>query len=398
MNVHLDFDASTDVPQRSDNCSFLFDGADGRVAGCGTALPRGPAATLESRIAAALSHAPEGALIGGALPFRKADDDCLWLAEARAATDPAPSEGSPLLTGYRLSLEPSPHAFAAYVDRALNIMERESGDLDGLKKIVLSRTLRILAEAPIPVDHLLARLRQDQSATAFRVALPDHPDHAPWRGRALVGATPELLLRKSGTFIASHPLAGSARRRADPAEDRAAAEALSGSDKDRREHGFVVEYILDTLTPFCRQIGAPEGTTLTHTRSMWHLGTRIEGQLRDDDIPSVVLASLLHPTPAICGVPVAKSAALIDKLEPFRRDFYAGAVGWCDTQGDGTWYVAIRCADICGPHARLFAGAGVVLGSDPMAEAAETGAKFGALLAALGLPADAGMAGLAPQS
>ena len=126
---------------------------------------------------------------------------------------------------------------------------------------------------------------------------------------------------------------------------------------------------------------------------MWHLGTRIEGELHDPDIPSVLLAAMLHPTPAVCGMPCARAAGLIRQLEPVDRQFYAGAVGWCDlgAQGDGSWYVAIRCADICGPYARLYAGAGIVPGSDPAAEAAETGAKFGAMLQVLGLPGDSGM-------
>ena len=131
---------------------------------------------------------------------------------------------------------------------------------------------------------------------------------------------------------------------------------------------------------------------------MWHLGTRIEGRLRDDSTPSVLLASALHPTPAVCGMPMARAADLIRKLEPVARDFYAGAVGWCDANGDGAWYVAIRCAEISGRQARLYAGAGIVPGSDPMAEAAETGAKFGAFLAALGLPQDAGLAGVARRN
>jgi len=104
-----------------------------------------------------------------------------------------------------------------------------------------------------------------------------------------------------------------------------------------------------------------------------------------------VLAARLHPTPAVCGLPCARAAGLIRSLEPVERDFYAGAVGWCDRRGDGAWYVAIRCAELCGAQARLYAGAGIVLGSEPRAEAAETGAKFGALLAALGLPRDAAL-------
>lgn len=381
------------------DCLFSFEGPDGAIAGHGPAraVERGPAATLEARLARAMGNhaARQGAVIGGALPFDKQDHDCLWqavsvsFAPARAARDGAGPEAEPALPAIR-ALRPEPPApdFADAVARALRIMHDEDGGPDALAKIVLSRSLAVESESPLPLPAILSRLAQDPTVTTFRTRLPGGVSHA------LVGATPELLLRKSGGRIASHPLAGSARRSPDPAQDRAAAEALSRSDKDRREHGLVVEYILDMLAPFCRELSCPEGTTLTHTRSMWHLGTRIEGQLSDDAIPSVLLAARLHPTPAVCGLPVARAAALIGALEPVRRGFYAGAVGWCDARGDGAWFVAIRCAEIRGALARLHAGAGIVPGSDPMAEAAETGAKFGALLAALGLPRDAGMAGV----
>lgn len=223
--------------------------------------------------------------------------------------------------------------------------------------------------------------------------LPDDLRRHPFTGRALIGATPELLLEKTGGRIESHPLAGSARRMADPDLDRQARDGLAQSAKDQREHAIVVEYILDTLAPYCSALGCPQGTALTSTRSMWHLGTLITGELRDPDTPSVLLAAALHPTPAVCGLPCERAANLIGQLEPVERDFYAGAVGWSDLGrgGDGAWYVAIRCADICGPFARLYAGAGIVPGSDPRAEAAETGAKFGAMLQVLGLSSDAGM-------
>ncbi|WP_236638426.1 chorismate-binding protein [Mangrovicoccus ximenensis] len=164
-------------------------------------------------------------------------------------------------------------------------------------------------------------------------------------------------------------------RQADPVADAAAAAGLAGSDKDRREHAIVVEYILDTLAPFCRSLGTPEGTRLTSTRSMWHLGTPIEGVLKDEGLPSAVLAARLHPTPAVCGLPCNRAEELIRKLEPVPRDYYAGAVGWTDAHGDGAWHVAIRCAEICGAEARLYAGAGIVPGSDPEAEVAETGGR-----------------------
>lgn len=368
---------------------FTFGGARGFVAGRGVARPvaRGPAETLEERVATALSSAGADAAIGGALPFDRDADDYLWLTdrlsyEISPATDRAPA------STVGVQAEPSAGIYAEAVARALRIMEDETGD-ERLRKIVLARTLAVQAERSISLPGLLSRLTEDPAATAYQVALPHSPER---QGRFLVGATPELLVEKSGSRVSSFPLAGSARRSRDPQADAAAASGLAASEKDRREHAMVVEYILDTLSPYCRELGAPEGTGLTSTRSMWHLGTRLEGVLKENDIPSVVLAGCLHPTPAVCGLPRERAAGLIRDLEPVDRDFYAGAVGWSTANGDGSWYVAIRCAEICGSQARLYAGAGIVPGSDPAAEAAETAAKFEALLRAFGLPSATGIA------
>jgi isochorismate synthase len=148
---------------------------------------------------------------------------------------------------------------------------------------------------------------------------------------------------------------------------------------------MVVESILDTLTPYCADLSTPEGTGLRATASMWHLGTRIVGRLKDTSLSSAFFAALLHPTPAVCGLPRKLAHAQITELEPYDRDFYAGAVGWCDSAGDGRWYVSIRCAEIDGDEARLYAGAGIVPGSTPEGEVAETAAKFKAMLDAFGI-------------
>ncbi len=395
MNIRLSEAPKTSASSVPETVLFGFNGPSGHVQGRGSRrrLPPGNAATLQDRVAAALAAGGAEALIGGALPFDRRDEDCLWQCARLPAPGPtgAAPEGLPL-QDWGLSAEPAAGDYAGAVARALAIMDTETGRQDALEKIVLARTLLVQSAAPIPVEALMSRLHADRTVTAFRVALPAGPRHP--QGRMLCGATPELLIEKTGGQVASHPLAGSARRLADPVADRAGAEALAHSAKDHREHALVVEAILDTLAPWCRDLSCPEGTCITSTRSMWHLGTRITGRLRDRDTPSVVLASALHPTPAVCGVPTCRAAELIRTLEPVARDFYAGAVGWCDAKGDGAWYVAIRCAEISGRQARLYAGAGIVPGSDPLAEAAETGAKFGALLAALGLPAEAGLQGL----
>lgn len=367
------------VPAGDD--AFAFRGPDGTVrAGAGASLvPAGTAGTLGDRLAAAFADAPPRAVVGGAIPFARADTDALWIAGAPAhGAVPRGMRPPPACT--TIAPDPAPAAYAAAVQRALGIMQAEPG---ALSKIVLARSLLLRFAAPLDAAGVLDALALDPAATAFQVALPG--------GGALIGGSPELLVAKTGGRVRSHPLAGSARRDPDPVRDAAACAALAASDKDRREHAMVVEAILDTLAPLCRHLATPEGTGLTATRSMWHLGTRIEGDLHDPDMPVPVLAAALHPTPAVCGQPRDRAAALIGQLEPAPRGFYAGAVGWCDAAGDGAWHVAIRCARITGATAQLFAGAGIVPGSDPAAETAETGAKFGAMLAALGLPRDAAL-------
>lgn len=355
--------------------------------GGATALPRGAVDTLGARLDAFFRNAGQEALLAGALPFDRNGEDCLWQAGAAVRCDvpPGPAPDVPG-RGWRLAPEPSADAYAAAVQAALDQMAAEAGEPGGLKKIVLSRSLLATADRAIDLPALFRRLAVDPAVTAFLVPLPPR-DGVP---RVMAGATPELLLAKSGARISSHPLAGSARRRADLAEDAAAAAGLAASGKDRREHALVVEFILDTLAPFCRRLFRPEGMALASTASMWHLGTRIEGDLKDPDHSAALLAATLHPTPAVCGVPRAAAARHIGTLEGYDRDFYAGTAGWCDGRGDGAWYVTIRCAEISGATARLYAGAGIVPGSDPRAETEETAAKFGALLNALGIAATPG--------
>ncbi|WP_024278669.1 isochorismate synthase [Xanthobacter sp. 126] len=368
---------------------FAFQSRGRLLHGIGAAkpVPRGAVDTLAGRLDAFFREAGREALLAGALPFDRAAGDCLWQA-AEVVRSGAPDAAAPAAqrAGWTLAPEPSVDAYAASVQHALDLMAAEAGQPGGLEKIVLSRSLVATAGTEIDLPALFRRLAADPAATAFLVPLPAQGG-AP---RMMAGATPELLVSKTGARISSHPLAGSARRKADLAEDAAAAAALAASGKDRREHGLVVEFILDTLAPFCRRLFRPEGMALASTASMWHLGTRIEGELRDPDHSAALLAATLHPTPAVCGVPRAAAARRIRPLEGYDRGFYAGAVGWCDGRGDGAWHVTIRCAEISGATARLYAGAGIVAGSDPKAETEETAAKFGALLNALGISLAAG--------
>ncbi|RAI59065.1 isochorismate synthase [Roseicella frigidaeris] len=376
---------------------FAFRSAEGTLIGLGqaAALPGGPAATLAARLDTFFRSAGPDAILAGAMPFdRAAKDDLRQAARVASALPPQPAPARSVR--WSLRHEPDAAGYADAVRRALDILAAEAAlsapPGDALTKIVLSRSLLATADAPIDPVALLHRLAADPSVTTFLVPLPDGQAGP----RQLAGATPELLLSKRADRVASHPLAGSARRHREPARDAAAAEALLRSGKDGREHAIAAEFVLDTLAPWCRTLARPQGVQLRGTASLWHLGTRIEGRLKDPGLSAALLASILHPTPAVCGLPRDRAAALIDRLEPRDRGFYGGAIGWCDGRGDGTWHVAIRCAELSGRQARLHAGAGIVPGSEPWKEVDETAAKYGAMLAALGidLPEDrAGTAG-----
>lgn len=337
-------------------------------------LAAGPLASLAARAAGFFAAGHDGPQrLVGAVPFDPQAADALF-QPAREGTVPAgvPGAQGPAAARVPVHHEPSPSAFRAAVARAVERIG--AGEFD---KIVLSRSLHLAASGAEEAGNLLARLRADALATVFSVPLPG-------AARRLIGATPELLLERRGRQAFSHPLAGSARRSAEPQADRAAAAALLASDKDRREHRMAAEMVLDTLAPWCREIAADEIRAVPTAR-MWHLGTRITGELRDPGTPCAALLAALHPTPAVCGLPRAPALAALPGLEGYDRGFYAGAVGWLDASGDGCWYLALRCAELSAAGARLYAGAGVVAGSDPAAEEAETSAKFLAMLAAFGI-------------
>ena len=346
----------------------------------------------------------------GALPFDRAAPSALWqpqqfqsgrgrgpFASALLATEPDgwPPQCSPL----SIAEAPDAAGYAAIVRQALRLI-----DAGRLEKVVLARSLVIRAAQPVDPLTLARRLALDSHATIFCARLPvsapvpasvSVPAPAGSGPVALVGATPELLVKRQGRAVVSHPLAGSAARSRDPARDRQAAERLLQSGKDRHEHALVVEAILDQLSPHCADLGTPDGTTLHSTATMWHLGTRISGRLLPGAPSAAGLAALLHPTPAVGGVPRHAAIQAIADLEPHRRGFYAGAIGFVDAQGDGEWHVTLRCAEICGRQLTLHAGAGIVAGSDPEAEVAETAAKFRAILRALELDEPARMAEMA---
>lgn len=355
--------------------------------GCLAKLPSGNTATLGLRVNEFFAIERQGPkLLVGALPFDPHGHDALYQPAELALPESLKMSAVaklPALIGQSLA-EPAPDHYADMVARCVETISRKKATdkQDLLGKAVLARSLLLQASESINPLVLAKRLERDSSVTTYVLPLPVTADEAPaW----LVGASPELLVSVRGRTVTSHPLAGSARRLADPIADAKVAKALSASSKDLDEHKFVVDAIVAALAPLCSELNAPDTPSLYTTSTMWHLGTEIVGTLKDANTSVATLVGLLHPTPAVCGTPRQLALDTINSLEPVDRGFYAGAVGWVNEKGDGDWYVAIRCAHVQADKLRLFAGAGIVADSEPELEVAETAAKFRALLDALGV-------------
>jgi isochorismate synthase len=271
----------------------------------------------------------------------------------------------------QLRLVPQPAGYTYAVASALDRIH--TGDL---RKVVLARTLEVQAGRELDPRRLAHRLRAvDPECFAFAVPVVG--------GGVLVGASPELLVSRRGLIVTANPLAGSAPRSGDPEEDRASAQALGSSAKDRQEHAFVVEHVFRVLKPLCDELRYDADPHLLATATVWHLSTRFSGRLKRPAPTALELTAALHPTPAVCGTPTTSAAAAIAELEPFERGCYAGPVGWVDADGDGDWALALRCAELVGDRATLYAGAGIVADSEPERELDETERKFHAFLDSL---------------
>lgn len=321
-------------------------------------------------------------LIVGALPFNPAEPVALTVPEqARHTAGPWRPAALPELPTVRVITE-IPSA-AEHIARVTKLVEQLNDPAQPLRKVVAARSVLAEADEPLAPElvagHLLTRHPQ---ANVFAVDLTP----AGRTGATLVGATPEVLIARRGSTVTLHPLAGTAPRLADPDADAAQARELLASSKNRAEHAYVIDWIREQLGPICRELTIPDGPQLLNTGEVWHLATPITGVLRDPAITALELALLLHPTPAVCGTPTDLAMDAITSEE--ERGFYGGAVGWCDSTGDGAWVVAIRCAELSadGRSVRASAGGGIVAASDPHVELDETTAKLRTLLGGLHCP------------
>jgi menaquinone-specific isochorismate synthase len=288
---------------------------------------------------------------------------------ARLADAPLPLLDPDPAGRFRIASIAPPEHYEAAVARAVERIR--AGDFE---KICLAREVAVHAPRAHDAGAVFGALRGGfGSCYVFCAGTGD---------AAFIAASPELLVRREGQRASTVALAGSTRRSADPAVDDHLGEQLLRSQKDREEQAIVTRRIVRALRPYSVWVTAPDEPTLIKVANIQHLGTPIRAQLTAPR-PAVELAGLLHPTPAVGAEPHAVATPLIPALEGLDRGWYAGPVGWTDANEDGEFCVALRCALLRGPEARLYAGDGVVRDSDPAAELAETEMKLGALLPVL---------------
>jgi menaquinone-specific isochorismate synthase len=287
----------------------------------------------------ALTDGPEGGGFGEA-----------WIPATRAETEPV--------------------AWTAFVERALREIE-----VGTLSKVVLARVQTVSAEGSLdPVGVVLNLWKENPGSHVFLFE--------PSPGAPLLGAAPETVATVWGKSFRATAVAGSIARGVTAEEQRTFAKALLGNRKDRLEHQMCVQDTVERLGAVATDIQAqPEPRVLTLS-AIQHLETVIEARLRpEENVLSVLNA--LHPTPAVCGMPRGRALEFLEREEPFQRGWYAGPVGWFDGEGNGVFVPALRSAVGCGGEWRLFAGAGIVAGSEPQQEWEETRIKFQPVLRAL---------------
>jgi isochorismate synthase len=259
-----------------------------------------------------------------------------------------------------------PGAFEAAVEKATTRIA--AGEM---QKVVLAREVIVSAAAAHDPAPIFGAMREQFPACfCFCAGTPE---------AAFIGASPELLVRRSGAGVSTVALAGSTRRSSDPAVDDHLGERLLRSDKDRREHRIVAERIVRRLRPHAVWVEAGPEPEIIKVANIQHLATPVIAQLAEPR-SAIELAGMLHPTPAVGGEPWPAAAAPLAELERLDRGWYAAPVGWMDATEDGEFCVALRSALLRDRDAHLFAGVGVVAGSDPEAELAETEVKLGAML------------------
>ncbi len=297
----------------------------------------------------------------------------IWWRTTVAAGTPRPGAGTP---GPALRSSPRPPGPVLWSDGARSSTEWVSVvaaavariDAGEVAKVVLARDIEARVPGPLDLRWPLGRLASS------------YPDCWTFAVDGLLGATPEMLVGLVDGVASSRVLAGTLRRSGDAAMDLRKGSALAGSIKDLEEHGYGVRSVVDALAQHCTSVDVPDAPFVLELPNVLHLATDISGVVADGSTSLGLLASL-HPSAAVCGAPTDAALAVIRELEGLDRGRYAGPVGWTDARGDGEWGIALRCAEVAAGAAgagrlRLFAGCGIVAGSRPLDELAESNAKL----------------------
>jgi menaquinone-specific isochorismate synthase len=326
----------------------------GHRAGAGVPESAGP------RAVGALPFSGHGDLVVPAVIVGRDSNGRAWrtVIDDTTAPYPVPRAADAEPTRFSVSSSTARTEWRAMVEHALARIAPGP-----LEKVVLARAVHVDADRPFDLPAILAFLRRSQ------------PGCVVYADRGFVGASPELLVRKSGTSVTARPLAGTG---IDP-------DALARSTKDAHEHQLVVDAVVGVLQMHCRDVVATGPATLA-LADVAHLATTITARAERATTTIADLLTALHPTPAVAGTPRDLALETIDALEPVGRGRYAGPCGWIDRHGDGEFVVALRGGEIDGAHAVLHAGAGIVSASDPDAEWVETRQKLTPMLQALVRP------------
>lgn len=308
---------------------------------------------------------PSGSRLIVAVPAGAEPDTIIEALGALSPWDPPPRPEPGVHT---VESVPATGAWKAEVAEAVGAIRGGA-----FEKVVLARSVQVQSErATDPYDLVHHLIATNPLGYVYATVVGE---------AAFVGVSPELLLARSEDRIVANPLAGSARRGKGD-DDVAVGNALLSSEKDRTEHALVVDDLVTRLGELTTELHYPEVPSLRRMATVQHLSTEITGVLRSDVSTCAVLASI-HPTPAVGGTPRAEALNFIDKVEAMDRGWYSGGVGWMDSGGGAVVALALRCALLRGRTSLLYAGNGIVAGSDPAAELEETRLKFHPLLSLL---------------
>ena len=297
--------------------------------------------------------------------------DKSWITWIGSSPQPDLNVRAPDLIHNSITWDSADHADDAWKSRVSTAVDRiQSGKLD---KVVLARDFTGHSDQDIEPRTILKKLAAEYPSTwNFAVA-------------GLVGATPELLLRLSRKMVTSRVLAGTISKTGDDERDLALAASLARSSKDLEEHLYAVKSVADALEPFCTSTNVPDAPYVLHLANVMHLATDVTGAIAEKlaHVDAFTILEQLHPSAAVCGTPREQAGQLITEIESMSRGRYAGPVGWIDAAGDGELGIALRCGQINGDSIRIFAGCGIVAGSDPDKELAESVAKLVPMRSAL---------------